>query len=99
MEVLGLRLSSSIEGDKGTFNNIDGEIIEINLFELENNGEYSYKTENKALKSDYTAIATCNLVTINKEGLEQELFKYVLEDKTKTLLISQKELDEIFIKN
>jgi hypothetical protein len=82
-----------------TFMDIDGAELILTEFGKEFSGDYRWKTENQYLKADYQGVATCNLITTNNDGGEQKLFKYVLQDNaSRTLLVSQKELDEMFEK-
>jgi hypothetical protein len=82
-----------------TFMDINGVDLFLTECSMEFSGDYRWKTENKYMKADYQGVATCNLITTNDDGSEQKLFKYLLQDNSsRTLLVSQIELEEMFEK-
>lgn len=98
MEVFGLKISKVIESTEGSFINVDGQTININNYLEELDEEFNYISNNINSLLSFNAVATCNQIVINKDNLEQEHFRYVLEDDTRTLLISKNELNQFFIK-
>lgn len=98
MEVFGFKISEIIEGTEGSFMNVNGITIKINKYLEEIDEELKLISNNINSISNFNAVATCNQICINEDTIEQELLKYILEDDTRTLLVSSNELEKLFIK-
>ena len=100
MNVLILEIDSEATSTEGrqTYLDINGDELVVTEYSLEDLGNYSYKTKTKQLEHQFTGVATCNLITSNPDGSEQKKFRNVLVDNIKTLLVSSKELDELFVR-